>query len=194
MKNRVFILAACLCAMILLQLQCNLISWQGQNLTITVEVQRTGNVDTDGSNYTSNDLVDLAAEIEEAGVDLGGYSIQSTQLMDIQLIVHDLVSGGNATFREFQLSFRRITPPVYKTLFNWVSNNQHNLNTILNAPMTAWNELTIDADGKRTLENYFSADPPPEIILISEIFGFADGPVNFSATVTIKVQVTLTPN
>ena len=60
--------------------------------------------------------------------------------------------------------------------------------------MTAWNELTIDADGKSTLENYFSADPAPEIILTSEIFGFAGGPVNFSATVTIKVQVTLAPN
>ena len=175
-------------------MRLDLVSWQGQNLTITLEIQRTGNVDTDGSNYTSNDLVDLAAELDEAGVDLGGYSIQSTQLMDIQVIVHDLVSGGNATFREFKLSLRRITPPVYKTLFNWVSNNQHNLNTILNAPLTAWNELTIDADGKSTLENYFSADPAPEIILISEIFGFADGPVNFSATVTIKVQVTLAPN
>lgn len=188
MKIRYFILVTLLLAIIILQLQCKILSFENKPLAVDVTIEQEFHVSTNKTSFNQTNTIDLAAQYQAAGVPTE--NIQEAIVKNIEILISDNKTSPNIKISSGMITMTKVGELDSYILANFPLNLV--INDVLNQPIDPFTTavtLGVSNDGITKLKEWLETSPPPVIRITMNLTLSGTPPVDFKAKVTLSLQV-----
>lgn len=194
-----FILLSVIAVFFLIGAKCELISWDAENLFLTVKLTEEFHVIGSEPNQHDDNVLNLSSFFEEQGVD--DYSlIENVTIQNIEIIFIENNGADPIVFDSAYVQFSKMNPTVGPFLLASLSEYNSTFSAIEDI---SFNPFSTDAQfllgtvptNIQILQDYVSEIPPKDFFVESDIFGLgaASLPADFKIKLILTIQLEINP-